>query len=238
MKPFIALGGLALAIWAGAAQAGDFPISGSGATGHAGDRVFVSLVYDYDVGFGVMAEDLQFEYQFASMTFVPDASTIDVFGVTQNLVQYEASLQQFARDHQGDATANLDAVGSAPDFRGYALSFYTGDGATQGRIGLVHLHVAFDILATAAPGVSQVSFTDVNGLFDGYGNGFTYPAELQHLSVTVTAVPEPHIGWMLLAGIGLIGCHRLRRSSPFGTPAAGSMRRRMAAGSDEWNSRR
>lgn len=217
MKKLAIAGGLVLAIWGGVAQAVEFPVYGTGATGHAGDRVLVSLVYDYGASFGAIAEDLQFEYQFASMTFVPEASTIDVFGVPQNLLQYEVSLREFAELHGGSVVVNLDAPASLPDYKGYALSFYTGDGSPQTRAGLVTLHVAFDILGSALPGSSEVAFPNTNVLFDEGGTDFTYPAALQHLSVTVTAVPEPQIAWLLLAGLALLGGyarHRSKLSNP------------------------
>lgn len=176
--------------------------------------MFVSLVYDYGASFGVMAEDLKFEYQFTGMTFRPDISTIDVFGTAQDLGTYVASLRQFAQAHLGDVLVNLDPP-APPDYKGFALSFYTADGVSQERSGLVHLNVAFDILSNAAPGPYAVTFSSASGeeslLADADGNAFVYPAALQQLSVTVSAVPEPHHTAMLLLGLGIVGVCARRR---------------------------
>ncbi len=178
---------LALAVCASSLHAIDFPVQGTGASGRPGDRVYVELIYNYGASFGVIAEDLQFEYQFANMTFVPAASTIDVFG-NQNLLQYATTLGQFALAHQGSVLVNLNAPGSTPDLKGYALSFFTADGIPQVRSGIVRLVLAFDILAAAPLGVNRVSFTSGNLLVDQAETELRYPTALQNLNVTVTDV--------------------------------------------------
>lgn len=206
------VGGLVLALAGSGVQAQVFPVQGTGASGHAGDRVFVNLVYDYGASFRAVAEDLQFEYQFAGMTFVPDASLIDVFGAPQNLLQFADNLRAFAQAHQGNVLVNLNPAASGPDYKGYALSFFTADGMPQLRSGQVHLNVAFDILANALPGQYKVSFTDKNVLVDDLGNEFGYPVALQNLSVTVTAVPETQLAVMLLPGLVVVGLYARRRA--------------------------
>ena len=215
MKKLLVAGGLLLALWGSGVQAAEFPVSGTAASGKPGDRAFVDLTYDYGTGFGVIAEDLQFEYQFAGMTFNPDASTIDVFGTPQNLLDYATTLRTFAQAHSGSVLVNLDPITSRADYKGYALSFYTADGTPQLRSGLVHLRVAFDILPGAVPGRYEVSFGSANLLADEAGNEFSYPSALQQLgaTATVTAVPEPEIAWMLLPGLALVSLSARRRSS-------------------------
>lgn len=215
MKKLLFAGGLLLALWGSGVQAAEFPVSGMDAHGKPGDRVFVDLTYDYGPGFGVIAEDLQFEYQFAGMTFKPEASTIDVFGTPQNLLDYATTLRTFAQAHSGNVLVNLDPITSRADYKGYALSFYTADGAPQPRSSKVNLLAAFDILAGAVPGRYEVSFGSANLLADEAGNEFTYPGALQQLgvTVTVTAVPEPEIAWMLLPGLALVGLVARRRAS-------------------------
>lgn len=169
-------------------HAADFPVQGFGASGNPGTRVFVELTYNYGAHFGVIAEDLQFEYQFANMTFVPAASTIDVSGAPQDLLQYATALGQFAQIHQGAVLVNLNVPGSTPAFKGYALSFYTADGMPHVRSGIVRLRLAFDILSAAPLGINKVSFTPGNVLVDEAETEFRYPIALQNLSVAVPTV--------------------------------------------------
>lgn len=215
MKPGVWMaGGVVLSLLGTGVLAGEFPVAGSSASGRPGDRVFVELVYAYDnydgqgTAFGAIAEDFQFEYQFAGMTFIPEQSTIDAFGSAQSLPNYTAALALFADGHGGSVWVNPDASASGPDYKGYALSFIT-DGTPQMRSGQVQLRVAFDILPAALPGRYAVSFTDLNLLVDENGVAFSYPAALQQLSVTV--VPEPQIAWMLLPGLACVGWRARRR---------------------------
>lgn len=211
MKTMVQMaGGLALTLMVGSALADEFAVQGKSASGRPGERVFVEAVYDYGAGLGFAAEDLQFEYQFDGMTFVPEASTVGAAGAGQNLSQYLDALRTFAQGHGGGFLVNPDAPGSTPDFKGYALSFYTLDGALHHRSAQVHLNLAFDILSTAMPGVRKVSFTDKNVLIDQGETEFSYPLEMQQLSVTV--VPEPQIAWMLLPGLALVGLYTRRRT--------------------------
>lgn len=213
-RKFLMVGALFLALTAGRGQAQVFPIQGSGAQGHPGEQVFVRLVYEYGASFSVIADDLQFEYQFAGITFNPDASMIDVSGSPQSLTQFADSLRTFAQLHQGNLLVNLNPSTALPGYKGYALSFFTSDGSPHVRSGQVHLDVAFDILPSAAPGSYAVSFTGNSALADADGNEFTYPVALQNLAVTVTAaVPEPHMALMLLPGIALVALRVRRRGS-------------------------
>lgn len=212
MKKLWFAGGLLLALCGSGVQATEFPVSGTDASGNPGERVFVDLTYEYGASFGVIAEDLQFEYRFAGMTFKPEASTLDVFGAPQSLNDYADALRTFAQAHSGSVLVNLDPIASRADYKGYALSFYTADGTPQLRSGPVHLRVAFDILATAPHGRYEVSFGSANLLADEAGNEFGYPSALQQLGVTVTAVPEPEVVWMLLPGLALIGLRARRRA--------------------------
>ena len=212
-KSILLAGGLLLALVGSGVQALEFPVQGTGASGRAGDRVFVNLIFDYGPSFGVIAEDLQFEYKFAGITFVPDASTIDVSGAPQNLLQFAGTLQPFAQLHGGNVLVNLNPVPTlGPDYKGYALSFFTADGTPQLRSGKVHLSVAFEVLANALPGQYKVSFTDKNALSDDLGNEYSYPVALQNLSVTVAAVPEPQLAVLLLPGLVVVGLYARRRA--------------------------
>lgn len=211
MKTMVfATGSLLMALVGGSAQAQAFQVQGTGATGQPGERVYVQLVYDYGASFAAIAEDLQFEYQFTGMTFMPDASTIDVAGAAQSLLVYTDALRQFAQDHQGSVLINPNVVGSKPDYQGYALSFYTADGTPHGRRGQVNLRMAFDILADAKPGVYGVSFTDINVLVDEEGSEYGYPSALRNLGVTV--VPEPSVAGLLLPGLAVVGLRARRRA--------------------------
>ncbi len=192
-------GCIALALFANSAYAADFPIQSTGTSGHPGDRVFIELTYDYGSGFGVTAEDLQFEYQFANMTFVPSASTIDVSGAPQNLPDYADTLQAFAQNHEGSVLVNMNFAGSTPDFKGYALSFTTAT-TPHVRSGMVHLRLAFDIQPCARPQVSKISFTERNVLVNEAGTEFQYPAALQSLDVTVQAGSGPSDTLSLTSG--------------------------------------
>jgi len=205
------LSGILLAALGMNVQAAVFHVTGASAVGKPGDQVFVDLTYDYGTGFEVIVEDLQFVYQFANMTFVPGASTIDVSGTAQSLPDYASALLQFAQSHSGNVLVNLDPAVPDPTLKGYALSFFTADGTGQVRSGLVHLDLAFDILPTAQPGAQRVSFiTAHNGLVDASFNQYTYPSALQNLSVTVEAVPEPQGVLMLLLGLAVAGIVRRR----------------------------
>jgi hypothetical protein len=200
MKQIFFLGILALALLTRSVHAADFPVQGFGSSGNPGDRVFVELTYNYGTSFAVIAEDLQFEWQFANMTFVPAASTIDVSGTPQDLVQYATALGTFAQAHQGAVLVNPNAPGSTPDLKGYALSFYTADGTPHVRTGLVRLRLAFDILFAAPQGTNRVSFTPGNVLVDEFENEFRYPTALQNLSVVVPAVGIEFAGAPGLSG--------------------------------------
>lgn len=191
---------LALALLAPRVQAADFPVQGFSASGNPGDRVFVELTYNYGTRFAVIAEDLQFEWQFVNMTFVPGASTIDVSGTPQDLLQYATTLGTFAQAHQGAVLTNLNAPGSTPDFKGYTLSFYTADGTPHVRNGIVRLRLAFDILFAAPQGTTKVSFTSGNVLVDEFENEFLYPVALQNLSVRVPAVKIEFASKPILVG--------------------------------------
>jgi hypothetical protein len=205
------LSGIVLAALGMNVQAAVFQVTGASAVGKPGDQVFVDLTYDYGTGFEVIVEDLQFVYQFANMTFVPSASTIDVSGTAQSLSDYASALLQFAQSHSGNVLVNLDLAPGDPTLKGYALSFFTADGTGQVRSGLVHLDLAFDIRPTAQPGTQRVSFiTAHNGLVDASFNQYTYPSALQNLSVTVEAVPEPQGVLMLLLGLAVAGIVRRR----------------------------
>ena len=70
---------------AGAAQADQFRVQGSNASGRAGEQVFIDLTYDYGDGFEIMVEDFAVEYSKLALNFLPDASTIDTFGFPQSL---------------------------------------------------------------------------------------------------------------------------------------------------------
>ena len=199
-------GALSLAMSAGSALAEGPAIQGKSASGQPGERVFVEAVYDYGAGFGVIAEDLQFEYQFDGMTFNPTASTMGA----QSMAAYVSSLREFAGLHLGSVLENMGAPGSSERFKGYALSFQVPDGASQLRSGKIHLNLAFDILSAALPGARKVSFTDGNVLVDADVNEFSYPQAMQQLSVTI--VPEPQIAWLLLPGLALVGVYARRRT--------------------------
>lgn len=210
-KNLLWAGALSLALSAGSVLADEVAVQGKSAAGQPGERVFVEAVYDFGAGFHSIAEDLQFEYQFSGMTFNPAASTIGAAGAAQTLAAYVGSLTTLAQGHQGNVLVNPDVPGSTSGFKGYALSFYMSDGASQPRSGQVHLNLAFDILSTALPGAMMVSFTDKNVLVDEAEKEFSYPAAMQQLSVNV--VPEPLIAWMLLPGLALVGLTARRRTS-------------------------
>jgi hypothetical protein len=196
----------------GSAHADVFPVQGADASGRPGDRVFVDLTYNYGAGFNATVEDFALEYANAGLTFVPQATTIGPSGAPQSLSDYIDSLRTFAQAHQGSVLENTDPILPQPDRKGYALSFFTADGVGQPRSGEVRLRAAFDILATATPGSSyQVSFPDRNVLVNEAGTEFFYPAALQDLRVTVTAVPEPATAVMLLSGLAVIGLAGRRR---------------------------
>ena len=202
-------GCLAWVFFAGSAQAADFPVQGTSATGKPGDSVFVTLDYDYGASFGAITEDFQFEYQFAGMTYMPEKSTFAAAGASpQNMPQYMDALRLTANVLGGVVLVNPDKA-SPSGHKGYAMSFYT-DGRPQARSGHVILQLAFDILPAALPGIYSVSFTDKNVLVDVAQNEYSYPIDLQHLSVTV--VPEPQIAWMLLPGLALVGLYARRRT--------------------------
>lgn len=203
------LGGLALALLGSAAWAEDFKVHGISGEGLPGRTAFVDLVYDYGhygPGFGVQVEDLQFEYEFANITFAAGKSTVGA--AAQGFQPYMDSLRIVANGLGGNLVVNPDK-GSPLGFKGYAMSFYT-DGRQQPRSGQVTLHLAFDILPSALAGPNLVRFTDKNLIVDGAGNEYTYSTALQQLSVNV--VPEPQIAWLLLPGLALVGLYTRRRA--------------------------
>ena len=191
------LAGLALAIF-GTAQAQEFPVTGKGASGKAGDRVLVELTYDYGPSFKVVAEDFAFIYDNAALLYVPGASTIDLYAPIKTLPQHVGILG-------GGALDNL-----MPNE--YRLSYSSVTG--QVRSGLVHIAAAFDILPGAAPGDYRVSFS--GNLSDG-DNEFSYSPDLQNLNINVAAqlapVPEPGAALMLLSGMLLVGAVARRRKA-------------------------
>ena len=189
-----------------------FPIVGTSASGRPGDRVFVDLAFDYGAGLGVTVEDLQFEYQFAGITFILAASTIGPAGGPQGLVPYTDALRTFAQAHSGSVLVNAAAPGSQAGYTGYALSFYTLDDTPHMRTGTIHLRLAFDILPTAPLGFYGVPFGDRNFLGNVVGDEWSYPTELRNLGVLV--VPEPQIALMLLPGLALVLFGARRRGQP------------------------
>ena len=211
-KAILGLLSLSTALLVNSAWADEFPVTGSGATGHPGDRVFVDLTYDYGASFNAIAEDLNIQYPGVVLKMAPDASTIDMGGATRNLHAYADMLEVFAQAHFGSVLENTDPV-LPGGLEGYAMSFYTADGTGQARSGLVHLRVAFDIPVSTAPARYKVSFVN-SVLADEGGAEFAYPDALQSLSVTVlSAVPEPATAWLLLSGCGLLGLDARRRSA-------------------------
>ena len=212
-KKLLWAGALSLALSAGSVLAADLKIQGKSASGKPGELVFVEAIYDFtdfSAGFGVIAEDFQFEYQSDGITFNPTASMIGAAGAVQPLLAYVSALTTFAQGHQGSVLVNPNISDILkPDLKGYALSFQVADSAHL-RGGMIHLNLAFDISLTALPGARMVSFTDKNVLADVDGNEFSYPTALQQLSVTV--VPEPQIAWLLLPGLALVGVYARRRT--------------------------
>lgn len=186
---------LALAIF-GTAQAQEFPVTGKGASGKPGDRVFVELTYDYGPSFNVLAEDFAFTYDNAALLYRPGESTIDLYAPIKTLPQHVGILA-------GGALDNL-----MPNE--YRLSYSSVTG--QVRSGLVHVAAAFDILPGTAPGNYRVSFS--GNLSDG-DNEFSYSPDLQALTITVAAalapVPEPGAALMLVSGMLLLGSVARRR---------------------------
>lgn len=208
-------GSALMALLVNGVQAQDFPVTGTGAGGHAGATVFVKLDYDYGAGLGIVAEDLQFAYQSPGIMFDRAASTIGPLGgSSQPFANYVASLQSYAIAHSGSLAENLNPGGLPPGYgSGYALSFQVPTGADV-RTGIVELKLAFDIAPSALPGSSyDVSFAPpelVNGLATDTAE-FTYPVAMQHLAVQV--VPEPEVAWMLLPGLALVGLYARRRAA-------------------------
>lgn len=209
-RTFLVVVGLVFSMLASAVEV--FPVTGANAAGRVGDRVFVNLTYNYGAAFSVIVEDFQFTYQFANMTFVPEASTIDMLQPGQTLHQYADAVRVFAQAHQGGVLENLNPTLTQPELKGYAMSFYTADGIGHGRSGLVHLSIAFDILPSATPGPKLVSFTTANVIVDVAETEYGYPAALRNMAVVVTAVPEPGVALMLLSGLVLLGARALQSS--------------------------
>ena len=195
-------------------QALDIPVTGTGAIGREGETVHVVLDYDYGASFAAIVEDLQFEWQFAGITFMPAESTI---GATllrgdpalQPLPQNLNAAQQFALAHSGGFLVNPAMPGSEAGYTGWSMSFYTADGVAHLRSGHVYLALAFKILPTAPPGVFKVRFTNGNVLVDLQEAEYSFPSAARSLFVTV--VPELGIAWMLLPGLALVGLSARRR---------------------------
>lgn len=198
-----------LVMWACSAHAQEFPVQGSNVSGKQGDTVWLSLTYDYGASFAAIAEDIQFEYQFAGISFNADDSSIGPAGAEQPLPAYIAALRTLAQAHQGGVLVNPTMPAAAPEYMGWALSFQVADGAHE-RSGKVNFKLAFDILPTALPGPYRVSFTERNLIADADGNEYGYPESLRNL--TVTAVPEPDVAWLLPPGLVLVGLRARRRT--------------------------
>ena len=213
-KAVVAFLGSSMLLAASSIRAADFPVTGSGASGHPGDRVYIELTYNYGASFSAIAEDLNLQYQAAGLSMVAADSTINILG-NQTLAQYATSLQIFAQAHSGGVLVNLNPTLGA-GLKGYALSFYAADGTGHDRSGTVHLKVAFDILNTATPGSNYtVSFAN-SVLVNMAGDEFPYPAALQNLKLNVAAVPEPAAAYLMLAGLAWVGVKARRRpDAPF-----------------------
>lgn len=213
MKRLLIAVSAALAL-AGAAQADQFPVQGSNASGRAGEQVFIDLTYDYGVGFEIMVEDFAVEYSKLALNFLPDASTIDTFGSPQSLTDYAQLLKSFAQGNGGNMLENPAPAGLADGLGGYRMSFFTDGTAGQMRRGQVHLRAAFEIKPDAAPGDYRISFGGDNVLADINESEYTYPAALQDMRITVlSAVPEPAMALLLLPGLALVGWQVKRRRS-------------------------
>lgn len=208
------IGALALvvAVGAGGVRAEEFPVQASGGAGRPGDRVVLQLTYDYGSAFNVIAEDFALQYPQAALSFLPDASMIDIFGAPLSLTQYVNSLRQFAQAHFGSVLENPNPVLANPDRKGYAFSFFTADGTGHPRSGLVHLQAAFDLLPSAPVGNYTVSF-DNSVLVNDLEVEHFYPSALQSVQVQVLAVPEPSSYLMIAAGLLLICRYSKRRFS-------------------------
>ena len=213
MKKVLIAVAAALAL-AGAAQAEEFSVQGSNASGRAGEQVFIDLTYNYGDGFEIIVEDFAVDYSTLALNFLPGASTIDTFGPPQSLTDYAQTLKSFASTHGGNMVENLAPQGLADDLGGYRISFFTDGLAGQMRHGEVHLRAAFAIKADAAPGVYRVSFGEANTLVDINESEYSYPGSLQGMSITVlSAVPEPTMALLLLPGLALVGWQAKRRRS-------------------------
>ncbi len=206
---------------ASAVQAQDpFSVSATGASGAPGERVFVTLTYDYGAGVEVIAENFDFTYDSPELSFVFTDSTLVHDGVSQSLADHIADLERIAAAGRGFASFNLTPNPLPVGKGGFQLGFTQPDFfgfPGQVRTGQVVFNAAFDIAATAPDGNYFVSFgssklTDFQSqTFDVIEYGF--PAALNNVQVTVQAavVPEPAVALMLLPGLLLVGLHARRR---------------------------
>ena len=197
-----------------------FSITATGATGAPGDRVFVTLTYDYGTGVEVIAENFDFSYDSPELSFVFDDSTIVHDGGLQSLAGHIEALELIAAPSRGLASFNL-APNTLPAGKGgFQLAFTQPDFfgfPGHVRTGQVVFNAAFDIAATAPDGDYFVSFgssklTDFQSqTFDVIEYG--YPAALNNVQVTVQAavVPDPEAVLMLLPGLLMVGLVARRR---------------------------
>lgn len=195
-------------------------VEGTGATGTPGDRVFVTLSYDYGAGLEAVVEDFRFTYDSSVLSFLFPASTVVRGGLSQSLEAHIDDLDDVA----DEASAKFNLLpdpGSPPDAGNFRLAYSQPDffGAPGDfRQGSVIFNLAFEIADAAPAGNTFVSLAGSKlTTFDAnffVATEYSYPAALRSVQVTVqavSAVPEPAMALMLLPGLALIGMQVRRR---------------------------
>lgn len=199
-----------------ASAALDFPVSGTAASGLPGSLVTPGLLvtgFESTVDFSQVASwDFALNWGSAPMNLRLDASTVTIGSATYSLGAGSGPTPGLASFFPAGPLIPNSGAGF------YSFSWVDTDSfQTVNLSGAFQVNAAFQIDAGAQPGVHQISF-EVAGRPSSVGDGFaefTYSTVSEPsvpMQVVITAVPEPEMVGLYVAGLTMLLTLARRRS--------------------------